>query len=94
MDREAAIKADALSVFAKQARADRVKGPRPSDRIRYYTSAVSHDFGGNVLNAPLHLRCRTAREGQEHDAAWVRTMDDEIRDSMRKVWSYPSPRPR
>jgi len=27
MDREVAIKADALSVFAKQARADRVEGP-------------------------------------------------------------------
>ena len=27
MDREAAIKADPLSVFAKQARADRVEGP-------------------------------------------------------------------
>ena len=58
----------------------------PAQEIAFViaAAALTHDVRHNALDPSLHLRSSTARECQQHDATRISTIDDKMRDPMRK----------
>jgi hypothetical protein len=82
VNRESAIEADTLGVFAKQPRADGVKGPGPADGVGHRSGALAQRLRRDVLDAPAHFGRGAAREGQQQHAARIGAVDDEMRHPM------------
>ena len=82
MDREGLIDADVERVFAKQPRADGVKGARPGERIGHHTGPGSENPRGDPLDAALHLGGGAPREREQHDAARIDARHDQVGDAI------------
>src|ERR1700683_5011427 len=82
VNRKDRIEADLLSVFAKKPCADPVKCPGPGERIRHNGRVRSEHLRTYPIAATRHLARGTAREGHQKNAAWVRAIHDEVRDTM------------
>ena len=93
VDREGAIEPDALGIFAQQPGADRVEGAGEADGIRHGAGALAHDIARNARDPPLHLGRGPARERQQHHAARIGAVDDEMRDPVRQRVGLARPRP-
>ena len=88
VDSEAGRKPDRLRIFAKKPRADGVECAGPGQDVGQgacrTAAAPAHKVGEDAVDPPRHLRRGAPREGQEHDAARIGAMFDEIGDAMRQ----------
>jgi hypothetical protein len=82
VDRERAVEADLVGIFAQEPRADAVEGARPSQCIGHDGGILAHHLRRNSLHAPGHLGRGAARKRQQHDATRVGAIDDQMRHPM------------
>ena len=94
VDRESRIEPNLGRVFAQQARADRVKRTRPGEGVGHDAGLWAENLRRDPLDPPLHLGSRTAREGQQHDPAWIGTAHDEMPDAVSESVGLAGPRAR
>ncbi|ENN84041.1 hypothetical protein RHSP_71330 [Rhizobium freirei PRF 81] len=84
VDGEGRIDADLLGVIPQQACADAMECAAPGKRIGGDAGIRTQHLATDPLDAAAHLGGGAARKGHQQNAAWVRTLDDQMRDAMGK----------
>ena len=82
MDGEGAVEPDLLGIFAQKPRADGVEGARPCQSIGQEPGLFGQHVRRNALDPAAHLGCGPARKRQQHHAARIGALHDQMRHAM------------
>jgi len=84
VDGEFARKPNIERVFAHQPGADGVKGAGPGQRVGHDAGLVAECLRCDALDPALHFGGGPAREGEQHHAAGIGAVDDQMSDAVRQ----------
>ncbi len=84
VDGEVRLEPDLRGVFAQEPRADGVEGAGPAQGFRHRPRLCAEHGGADTLDAAAHLGRGPARKRQQHHAARVGAVRDQMRDAVRQ----------